>query len=365
MLDQKSFDKQTVVTVVDHISTMVAYWDKELICQFANAPYLKWFGRKRQDMVGKMTIMELLGASLYELNRPYIHAVLKGEKQTFEREITLPTGEKRFALAHYFPDAENGEIKGFFVQVTDIHDLKLLEKNLKESNQIISNQNRRLHNFANVVSHNLKSYAGNFGSLINLLLAAESEKEKDEIINYLADLSRHFSDTVKNLTQTVSAQNMYNQDHVPCRVLAFADQAIAILKLQIDSCNALVINSIDPDLVLFTNPAYLESILLNLLTNALKYRFPGRRPFIELDTSVQNQKILLRVKDNGLGIDLKKHGAYLFGMNKTFHGNEDANGIGLYITKYQVDSLGGFIGVESEEGVGTTFTVCLNRSIIA
>ena len=66
---------------------------------------------------------------------------------------------------------------------------------------------------------------------------------------------------------------------------------------------------------------------------------------------------MLNVMDNGLGIDLDKYGKKLFGMYKTFHRNKDARGIGLFITKNQVESMGGKISVVSEVNVGTTFTV--------
>ncbi|WP_159476560.1 PAS domain-containing sensor histidine kinase [Dyadobacter sp. 3J3] len=355
--DPKSNDAELTMIVVDQISAMIAYWDKELMCQFANAPYLKWFGKKKEDMVGRITIRELLGPKLYEMNLPYIQAVLNGKVQTFEREITLPNGDKRFTLANYFPDIENGEVKGFFVQVADIHDLKLLEKDLTLSNQIVSDQNKRLHNFANIVSHNLKSYSSNLASLLQMLHSAESEEEKNEIIRYLTDLSNGFSGTVNHLTEIVSVQNLRDKDHVACNLLSFINKIIEILKIQIENSGAVIRHNINPELILHTNPIYLESIILNLLTNALKYRHPGRPPLIELNARTERQQIVFQVKDNGLGIDLKKYGTHLFEMNQTFHGNQDANGIGLYITKYQIESLGGFIEVASEVDAGSTFSV--------
>jgi signal transduction histidine kinase len=66
---------------------------------------------------------------------------------------------------------------------------------------------------------------------------------------------------------------------------------------------------------------------------------------------------ILHIKDNGLGIDMKKYGEKLFGMYKTFHGNKDARGIGLFICKNQIETMGGKIEVDSELGVGTTFKI--------
>jgi K+-sensing histidine kinase KdpD len=104
----------------------------------------------------------------------------------------------------------------------------------------------------------------------------------------------------------------------------------------------------------------MESILLNLLTNAIKYRQPDKPPIIELTSFKKAGKTIFEIKDNGKGINLVKHGADLFGMYKTFHGNPDAEGVGLFITKYQVETMGGQIEVESAENVGTTFTISFN-----
>ncbi|HAI85261.1 MAG TPA: hypothetical protein DCL43_16500, partial [Chitinophagaceae bacterium] len=108
----------------------------------------------------------------------------------------------------------------------------------------------------------------------------------------------------------------------------------------------------------FYNQAYLESILLNLLSNAIKYRQPNKPSEVFITTSqLADGQVYLTVKDNGVGIDLEKHGDRLFGMYETFHEHPDAKGIGLFITKNQVEAMGGQLLVESKLHEGTTFTV--------
>ena len=105
-------------------------------------------------------------------------------------------------------------------------------------------------------------------------------------------------------------------------------------------------------------PAYMESILLNLLTNAIKYKHPDRDAKIHFESGITEEgKGFLKISDNGQGIDMEKFGDKVFGMYKTFHHNTDAVGIGLFITKNQIESQNGSIEVESEVGVGTTFTI--------
>ena len=107
---------------------------------------------------------------------------------------------------------------------------------------------------------------------------------------------------------------------------------------------------------------YLESILLNLLTNSLKYSSKERIPKISfISNKEENGLITLECKDNGLGIDLARYGKKIFSLHKTFHNNPDAKGIGLFITKHQIKSLGGSITVESEVNKGATFFIKFNE----
>ena len=102
-------------------------------------------------------------------------------------------------------------------------------------------------------------------------------------------------------------------------------------------------------------PAYIESIFLNLFTNSIKYSAPDRPPEIRIALKQEENTVIVTFADNGLGIDLKRHRDKLFGMYKTFHRNKDAKGIGLFITKNQIEAMGGSIDVTSTVDVGTTF----------
>ncbi|MEO8085741.1 MAG: ATP-binding protein [Bacteroidota bacterium] len=114
--------------------------------------------------------------------------------------------------------------------------------------------------------------------------------------------------------------------------------------------------------VLF-NTVYLESILMNLLSNALKYRLPDRPFQVDISTGLNSKGgVLLSKKDNGLGIDLRRHHNKIFGLYQRFHVNTDGVGLGLFITKSQVTSMGGTIDVESEVGVDSTFSINFMKS---
>ncbi|HEU4537446.1 MAG TPA: PAS domain S-box protein, partial [Polyangiaceae bacterium] len=121
-------------TLADEISAMLAYWDSEQRCRFANRAYERWFGVSPEAIIGKH-IRELLGP-LYPLNLPYIEGALRGEPQEFEREIPHPSGgPPRHSLANYLPDVVDGVVRGFFVLVTDISAVKRAELALRESEE--------------------------------------------------------------------------------------------------------------------------------------------------------------------------------------------------------------------------------------
>lgn len=107
-------------TIADGLPSMIAYWDMNLICRFANSVYFRWFGLAPSEILG-MSIKDLLGEELFSLNFPYMQRALAGEPQEFEREIKRPDGTIGYTLANYIPDRDpSGEIMGFFALVTNI-----------------------------------------------------------------------------------------------------------------------------------------------------------------------------------------------------------------------------------------------------
>ena len=107
--------------------------------------------------------------------------------------------------------------------------------------------------------------------------------------------------------------------------------------------------------------SYIESIFLNLISNSIKYRSYNRVPSIEIKSIIENDATVLLFSDNGIGLDLEKNGHKLFGLNKTFHRGRDSKGFGLYITKTQIEAMGGKISATSEVNKGATFKINFNN----
>lgn len=253
--------------------------------------------------------------------------------------------------------------KAVLTVVTDVSKRIEYEIDLTESLQTISKQNERLSNFAHIVSHNLRNHAGGITSLVELLEMVNSPKEQNELFELLHIASNRLNETIVDLNEIMDKQN---KDAVETRDLDFQEylnNITEVLTSEIVEKQVNISEDIQPGLHIHYNAAYLESILLNLISNAIKYRHPERVPEIFIKAEEADDTVKLTISDNGLGIDLKTHGDKLFGMYKTFHNNKNAKGIGLYITRNQIEALGGTIRVESNVNTGSTFYVDFGKAV--
>lgn len=286
---------------------------------------------------------------------------LKGEAEVYanEHRLLCKDGLYKWILDRGKVIERDDEGKPLRVIGThsDISYLKAKEKELQESIDIISRQNARLMNFTYIVSHNLRSHTSNFQILLEFLEKTEDADEKQHILKLLQDNSSTLSETIMHLNEVVQIQTNTNIKKEWVSLRKYADKTKDILGGEISLHSVSVENNIANDILVNYNPAYLESILLNFISNAIKYRHQERIPQIKLYTGFKSEKMFLAIADNGLGMNLEKTGSKLFGLYKTFHRNTNARGVGLFITKNQVEAMGGNIEVESEENVGTTFKV--------
>ena len=118
-------------TITDNIPGLLSYWTKDLHCAFSNSAYQEWFGKSPHEMQG-ITMQELMGPDLFAKNEMYIRAALVGKPETFERTLTKSDGSIGYTWAQYLPDFENGQVRGFFVLVTDITEVKKAQFELME-----------------------------------------------------------------------------------------------------------------------------------------------------------------------------------------------------------------------------------------
>ncbi len=118
-------------SIINDIPNMIGYWDRDLRCRYANNAYREWFGKSPDEIVG-ITFQELTGEQLFALNEPYIHRVLAGEPQRFERTLNKASGNKGHIIGHYIPNFDaDCSVKGFVAQSSEVTNLKETEAKLE------------------------------------------------------------------------------------------------------------------------------------------------------------------------------------------------------------------------------------------
>jgi light-regulated signal transduction histidine kinase (bacteriophytochrome) len=234
-------------------------------------------------------------------------------------------------------------------------------KTLKHASEELSHRNRQLEDFANIASHNLRSPIGNLQMLLELHDQEENPKQKEFFIEKIKEVTQRLNGTVDNLTEVVKLKSNINKKREVIRFDKMLDAIMGSLSGQIMESKAAISFDFTKCECICYPKVYLESVLMNLLTNALKYRSPKRVPEIHFETFVKKGRIVLSCQDNGIGIDMTRHGQKIFGFNKTFHKNKDARGVGLFITKNQIEVLGGSIEAISEVDNGTQFIIMFHK----
>lgn len=356
--------------LVDRVPSMLAYWDSNLLCRFANKAYERWFGADPEKLLGT-SIRDLLGPELFAKNEPHIRAALAGERQVFERIVPGPDGVQRNSLAEYIPHIVDGTVRGFLVQVTELTELRETQEALRREQQyraqleeqalkvegLLLERTEMLY----VLAHEVRQPLHNASAAMQTAQAA------------LRDASNAFVSE-----EVVRAQNVLG------RVMTNIDNTIAVASL-LARPNPLQLDDTDIDtwirIVIADLPeseqyrvqvhrdtatrtvlmdmSLMRLALRNVLSNALRFSPPGSPVNVRIADSDTPLALLIDVGDAGPGIDeallprLFSRGA---------HGNEDhaGHGMGLYIVRQVMLLHGGTVEVarNGPQGLTLRLTLC-------
>ncbi|GAB3837582.1 PAS domain S-box protein [Hymenobacter jeollabukensis] len=303
------------------------------------------------------------------LRRRYLASIASG--QLYEQEGRLRSahdGQFRWYLHRATPmrDAA-GEVVKWFGTSTDIHDFKQAQQLLQAQNAQLTSINQDLDNFVYTASHDLMQPVNNMAGIFEELMrtAHFDDPAAQQLRGMFEHALRQMHDTIQDLSDVVQVQRRHEQ--LPAEVLElrpFAEEVIRSLQVPAGSRGAsftLDFNAVPA--LQFVRPN-LQSIFYNLLSNALKYRHPDRLPVVRVSTELVGHEPVLVVQDNGLGIDLARHGQELFQMFRRFHDHVEGSGMGLYLVNRIVQQLGGRLSVESVVNEGTTFRLHLPGALL-
>lgn len=240
---------------------------------------------------------------------------------------------------------------------------KLEEKLQERDNMLIQlkEQQKQLQEFTQIIAHNVRAPLSNLMVLNDMI---RNTKDVDDIMlccekqQPVIDFLHQTFEELVSATQ-VKADFSVEKDHIELEETI--SKTISLLQGEIQKANATITWDFSKAKTIYYPTKYADSIIFNLLSNAIKYRSLGRDLQIKISSYKKSGWVYLEVSDNGLGIDLQKHGDKVFKLHKTFHEHPEAKGFGLFITKTQIKAMGGSININSNPDKGTRFTIKLSK----
>lgn len=251
-------------------------------------------------------------------------------------------------------------VKGIAAQAAIALDNSELFETLKLKNKELTRINNDLDIFVYTASHDLKAPVLNIEGLVYALTKA-LEQGKPERINQIVELMKlsvhKFKDTIQALTEVSKINKNIDEELEKIDVKEILEDVKTSIRDMIENSGAKIVEAIDCRGLMFSKPN-MRSILHNLLTNAIKYSNPSKRPEICISCRKEENNFILQVSDNGLGIP-ENQLSKIFVMFKRYHSHVNGTGVGLYLVKRIAENYGGEVKVESEVEKGTTFTISL------
>jgi PAS domain S-box-containing protein len=276
-----------------------------------------------------------------------------------ERRLFTRSGEEKYidiTSNRIFYNGENAMISIAF-DVTEKH--KQEEERIALIDQLTM-QNQDLEQFSYITSHNLRSPVAGIKGLTSIIDKNQLGNELNKgIVERIESAASKLDRVIQDLNEIISVKKTSTLNKQKVFLENLVDEFRESHSELINETSANINTDFSSVNQVYSVRGYLNSILSNLLTNAIKYHKPGLSPDILIRTRKVKNQIELIVKDNGLGIDLGKHGNKLFRFKQRFHLNIEGHGIGLYLVKTQARAIGGSVLVQSKVNEGSTFIVTI------
>lgn len=330
---------------------------------FVNPAFTKMTGFKQSEVLGKSPNVFLKRVAVRE-NMPKLSQALREQKE-FQLEALnhRKNGEEYWINFSMIPITnKEGEQSHWIAMLREITEEKNREKEREQLIRELTQNNKDLKQFSYITSHNLRAPLSNLTGLLNIMEDIPVENpELREILNGFSTSTHLLNETINDLVKVVIIKDNPSIQKEEVLIKDVFENVFNQLSYLISLHKPILKIELEKARTLNINKAYLESILLNLFTNAIKYRSPKRTLFIHVTSSETAEDVILKFKDNGIGIDLERNRDKIFGLYQRFHNYPDSKGLGLYLVKSQVETMGGSIQVESEVDQGTTFTLTFKK----
>ncbi len=222
----------------------------------------------------------------------------------------------------------------------------------------IIQRNKDLEQFSYIISHNLRSPVANIIGLTEELKddthSAETVGELREAIG--ADVKR-LEEVIVDLNSIVQTKRDIIERKEEVALSEIIENILLSINYLVENQGVTVITDFESIDHILTIKSYIQSIFYNLISNSIKYRRNNVELIINVRTQIVDKKVQIFFTDNGIGIDLTRYSPHMFGLYKRFHPGIEGKGLGLYMVKTQVETLGGIISVKSDLDLGTEFCI--------
>ncbi len=293
-----------------------------------------------------------------KMARSLMDSVAKGANYREEICKRTPEGTDRWYLVRISPIELENKLMGICLATSDITERKLAEIEREKMIRDIVQRNQHLQQFTYIVSHNLRAPVAKIAAFSEQMQDDTYTPEERTLFNTeLVESVNKLDDVIKDLNQILKLGKMADQARERLDLAGIVNDVTQSLSGMLNKDEVVIISRFDEVSHLYSIKSYIHSIFYNLVINSIKYRQPGKKAIIHIESRNIDGQLKLIFRDNGLGIDLEKRGEAVFGLYKRFHTHVEGKGMGLFMTKAQVETLGGKIEIQSQVNKGTTFTI--------
>lgn len=352
-------------------ATSNAIWDWNLLNDQIHwsEGYQSTFGYNTSDRAGsfKDFAERIHPADFERVNKKIMNVILGNDGDYWEDEYQFIKADGTTAYVYDRGNLvydENEKPVRFVGAMQDITSKKEIETERELLIKELVKSNADLKQFSYITSHNLRSPLSNITAILDLINYSSLDAYNVEMLKMLRESGKQLSSTVQDLTNILIIKNNINISVTSINIESTFKEILKTFLIELDNIGGTIITDFQVAELKF-HKTYLESIFINLISNAIKYRFPDRNLILKISAIEDaNDNLKLIFSDNGTGIDLDRHKHKVFGLYQRFNNQIEGHGLGLFIIKSQITALGGNIEVESEVDKGTIFTINFPTQLI-
>lgn len=357
-------ERKTLSLIVENTDHGVVVLDQDVCITWANQAFSDISGYRLDQLVGRHPADLLVGPLTPKEDIARVDAALEAG-EPLHMELIKYNSQGQPFWAEFFLQPirdERGKLVSYFALERNISEEKRQRLELQQVAQELAHRNERLSDFAYQVSHDLRGSLANIKGMAQIVLEDVGQYLEPNVMRHLQNAIAQLEHVILDMQRNLDTPMLASE---PWQTTSFQEvYEMALQQLSIELSQTPIEWKLDFSRgpLIHAPLAYVQSMLYNFISNAIKYRSPERSLIISLASWADGSNLTFEVKDNGRGLDLDKVKEKLFRLRSRFHSDVEGTGMGLYLVRQHVEQLGGNIEVESAPDQGATFRVSLPHS---